>query len=81
MNRTRKRPAVTMMTTVIVTCHALNSDPSRRGLCGTELGHVPGPIRFVGTATKRSDVLDGRIRLQCSRRDCRTWNVFELVAE
>lgn len=67
--------------TVEVTCHALSPDAKRRGICGQVLGHVPAPIRFVGTATKRSSVIDGRIRLQCARRDCRTWNVFEAVTE
>lgn len=67
--------------TVRVTCHAPHPDRKRRGEhCGAVLGDVPGPVRFVGTSARRSHAVDGRIRLQCGRRDCRTWNIFEAIA-
>lgn len=66
---------------VTLKCHAAHPDPKVRGCCGQELGHVPGPLRFVETKPRRPEKLDDRTWLKCGRRDCRTWNVFELVHE
>lgn len=66
--------------TVRVQCQASHPDPKRHGRCGAVLGDIPAPAQFVGTSARRPTTPDGRIRLQCSRRDCRTWNVFEPVS-
>lgn len=65
---------------VRLVCRAPSTDPRRHNKpCGAILGDVPGPVRFVGTSPRRSHAVDGRIRLQCGRRDCRTWNIFEAI--
>jgi hypothetical protein len=65
-----------------VTCHAQHPDPKRRGqLCGLQLGDVPRGATFAGLSARRPNETDGRIRLQCTRRDCRTWNIFDLHGE
>jgi crossover junction endodeoxyribonuclease RuvC len=61
-----------------VTCHAQHPDPKRRGQrCGAALGDVPQQAVFVGLSARRPTEPDGRIRLQCPKRDCRTWNIFD----
>jgi hypothetical protein len=63
---------------VSVHCYAPHPDPRRRGQrCNTEIGDVPSGYVFIATAAKRPAAHNGRIRLQCSRRDCRTWNIFD----
>jgi hypothetical protein len=69
--------------TVRIRCRASRPDgaSSRDGdaRCDTILGDVPGPVRFVRLSTRAPDHPDGQIWLKCGRRDCRTWNVFEVV--
>jgi hypothetical protein len=68
----------TAVDTKRVTCHAQHPDPKRRGQsCGSQLGDVPKSATFAGTSARRPNEPDGRIRLQCPRRDCRTWNIFD----
>lgn len=64
--------------TVRVQCQADNPDPKLHGTrCGSILADIPATYRFVGLAARRSSATDGRIRVQCKRRDCRTWNIFD----
>lgn len=78
MKRTKSRG--TKMVTV--TCHASHPDPKVRGACGHELGRVLGPLRFIETKPRKPESLDDdRTWLKCGRRDCRTWNVFEVTSE
>jgi hypothetical protein len=68
----------TIVETKRVTCHAQHPDPKRRGQrCGAALGDVPQLAVFVGLSARRPTEPDGRIRLQCPKRDCRTWNIFD----
>jgi len=68
----------TTVATVRVCCHAQHPDPKRRGqVCGKPLGDVPASATFAGLSARRPSEPDGRIRLQCPRRDCRTWNIFD----
>jgi hypothetical protein len=64
-----------MCPTIRVYCQARN--------CGTILGDVQGPVRFValvdpnGGQGRAPDEPDGRVWLKCSNRNCRAWNVFD----
>lgn len=61
-------------------CHASHPDPKIHGACGHELGRVLGPLKFIETKPRKpDDVDDDRTWLKCGRRDCRTWNVFEVT--
>jgi hypothetical protein len=50
------------------------------GRCNTILGDVPGPVRFVRLSTRAPEELDGKLWLRCGRRDCKMWNVFDLIS-
>jgi hypothetical protein len=63
--------------TVRVQCRASRPSGSGETLCGTILGDIRGPVRFVQLAARAPEEPDGRTWLKCPRRDCRTWNVFE----
>jgi hypothetical protein len=61
-----------------VRCHASAPGNGRTPhACNTLLADLPRPVRFVKIAVRAPEPPDGRIWLKCSRRDCRTWNVFE----
>jgi hypothetical protein len=46
------------------------------------LGDIPTGFHFVTTVPERPPVNgDGRMWIQCSRKTCRQWNVFERVAD
>jgi hypothetical protein len=63
-----------------VKCRASRSSSgSGETLCNTVLGDIRGPVRFVQLAARAPEEPDGRIWLKCTRRDCKTWNVFEHV--
>ena len=66
-----------------VRCHASAPDSARAsaidGKCNNVLGDVIGPLTYVGLSARRPDTPDGRVWLQCPRKDCRTWNVFEVA--
>lgn len=77
-----KRRKTRSTRTVTVVCHATHPDPKVRGACGHELGRVLGPLRFIETKPRKPEDLNGdRVWLKCGRRDCRTWNVFEVTSE
>jgi hypothetical protein len=63
--------------TTRVHCQAQHPDPRKRGRrCGAVLGDIPAGWRFVGLSPTRPPQ-NGKTQLQCGRRDCRTWNLFE----
>jgi hypothetical protein len=49
--------------------------------CATLLGLVPQGWTFVGTsaAPPSDNAHDTRIWLKCSKRNCKTWNIFARV--
>jgi hypothetical protein len=63
--------------TVRVQCQADHPDPRKRGRkCLAVLGDIPSTFRFVATSATRPPV-NGKIQIQCTRRNCRTWNIFD----
>lgn len=67
-------------TMVRVTCHAQHPDPQKHGQrCGAELPAIDHAerYRFVGLSARKPAPVNGRVRRQCQRRTCRTWNIFE----
>jgi hypothetical protein len=59
-------------------CHA--TAPGAVGArCGGILGDLPGPLRFVGLSARAPTEQDGMVWVRCTRKDCRTWNVFAPV--
>lgn len=69
-----------------VCCHARHALAHKRGdlaeACGELLGIVPPGWHFLETRragpSRHRAVLDddGRLWLKCSRRTCKTWNLF-----
>lgn len=77
--RNRSFPSARKAGTVRVQCQADNPNPRLQGSkCGKVLGDIPSHYRLVGLAARRPTRPDGRIRIQCARGDCLTWNIFDL---
>lgn len=63
-----------------VWCRAPHPDRYKSGSfeCANLLGDIPAGYRFVKVEAERPPVNgDGRVWVQCSRKTCRAWNVFE----
>jgi hypothetical protein len=76
----RRPEALPAPQTVRVYCRAASPDRARRHdsarACSQPLGDIPAGSVFVGTAQRMPDQPDGRVWMRCSRKECRTWNVF-----
>jgi hypothetical protein len=64
-----------------VYCRA-NHPEQNKGSCSTLLGLVPQGWAFVATsaAPPADNGHDDRIWLKCSKRSCKTWNIFARVS-
>lgn len=71
---------VSMYRPVRVTCRAAHPDPRKPTQhCGTLLGYLPGPIRFVAVVQRMPEEGDGHLYACCPRVSCRTVNRFEVL--
>lgn len=67
-----------------VRCHATNPNPAARRVspgarCNRFLGFVPLRLRYIDVFSRAPDGPDGNYWVRCPRKECRAWNVFEVV--